>query len=177
MRRLAGAIALLGAWLLLWCSPALSHAELVRAEPAPGTTLKQPPGEVRLHLSEPVEAEFSPLEVYGPGGDRVDRNDARVAPEDARVVEVSLREGIDKGSYEVRWHVTSVDGHVIDGTYGFTVAAGGAREGAARPAAGREAAQQGESVPILLYSAVSLAILGVGALALLGVARARGRKP
>lgn len=188
IRRLTGAIALSAAWILLWCSPALAHAELVKTEPAVDTTLKQPRGEVRLYFSEPVDAEFSPLEVYGPGGDRVDRDDTRVAPGDARVVEASLRDGLDKGSYKVRWRVTSLDGHVIDGTYGFTIAAGGARDGAARagaegaeepqrPAARGEPAQQGGSVPALLYSAVSLAILGVGALALLGVARVRGRKP
>lgn len=64
IRRLAILLVLSAAWLALWCAPALAHAQLLRSEPEAGATLAEAPEQVRLRFSEPVEAEFSPLEVY-----------------------------------------------------------------------------------------------------------------
>ena len=55
-------------------------------------------------------------------GVRVDKGEASVAPEDARVVLASL-EKLPEGSYTVKWRVTSIDGHVVEGRYDFAVAA------------------------------------------------------
>jgi len=126
-RRLTGLLWLSVVWLLLSCVPALAHATLLQQTPAAGGRLDEPPDQVRLRFSEPVDAEFDPLKVYDAEGDRVDEDDARVDPNDARVVVEGLKE-LPKGSYKVEWRVTSVDGHVVSGEYGFSVTGSGGQD-------------------------------------------------
>ena len=112
------------AWLLLACGPALAHANLVEASPPQGSEVSKPPERVELRFSEPVDAEFDPVVVRAAGGARADAHDARVDPEDARVVLADV-ERLSKGSYTVKWRVTSIDGHVVEGRYDFAVVAAG----------------------------------------------------
>ena len=126
-RRAALLAGLACAWLVLACAPALAHANLVEASPPRQGEVSKPPERVELRFSEPVDAEFDPVVVRGADGARVDAHDARVDPEDARVVLADL-ERVTKGSYTVKWRVTSIDGHVIEGTYEFAVGDTGARE-------------------------------------------------
>jgi methionine-rich copper-binding protein CopC len=122
-RRLMALMGLSAVWLLLSCIPVLAHARLVQKEPADGAALAESPDRVKLRFSEPVDAQFSPLEVRNSEGERVDEDNARVDPDDARVVIVDLKQ-LPEGSYIVEWRVTSLDGHVVDGRYEFTVTAG-----------------------------------------------------
>jgi methionine-rich copper-binding protein CopC len=124
IRRGALLAGLTAAWLLLTCQPALAHATLVEASPAPGSEESKPPDRVKLRFSEPVDAEFDPVVVRDAGGARVDAHDARVDPEDARVVLADLKK-LPEGSYTVKWRVTSIDGHVVEGRYDFAVVAAG----------------------------------------------------
>jgi copper resistance protein C len=175
-RRLVALLWLSAAWLLLSCVPALAHARLVQEEPAGGATLAESPDRVELTFSEPVDAEFSPLEVRNSEGERVDEDNARIDPADARVLIVDLEE-LSEGSYTVEWRVTSIDGHVVEGRYEFVVTEaeedqppGEARgEGqkaeehaghTEREPAAQDGAQDG-SAPILAYSALSLGVLAV----------------
>jgi copper transport protein len=112
------------AWLVLACAPALAHANLVEASPPQGSEVSKPPERVELRFSEPVDAEFDPVVVRAAGGARVDAHDARMDPEDARVVLADL-ERVPEGSYTVEWRVTSIDGHVVEGRYDFAVVAAG----------------------------------------------------
>ncbi len=91
-------------------------------------------------------------------------------------------EEVSEGSYTVRWRITSIDGHVVEGRYGFAVTdargdqppsdARGEKGQPAKEHAGhaeREpAAQAGarvSSAPILAYSALSLGVMAVVAAA------------
>ena len=176
-RRLVALLWLSAGWLLLSCVPALAHARLVQEEPADGATLAESPDRVELRFSEPVDAEFSPLEVRDSDGNRVDKDNARVDPDDARVLVVDLKE-LTEGSYTVQWRVTSIDGHVVEGSYGFAVTdargdqpPNDAREAGGQPAkehaghAERELAVQdgarNSSTPILAYSVLSIGVLAV----------------
>src|SRR3712207_1998953 len=122
-RRLVALLWLSAAWVLLSCVSALAHANLVGSSPPQGSKLSTPPERVELRFSEPVDAGFQPLVVRDADGNRVDENDARVDPEDARVVLAGLEELRD-GAYTVKWRVTSIDGHVVEGRYGFAVSDG-----------------------------------------------------
>jgi len=177
-RRLVALLWLAAVWLLLSCVPALAHARLVQEEPADGTALTESPDRVELRFSEPVDAAFSPPEVHDSDGNRVDKDNARVDPDDARVLVVDLKE-LTEGSYTVQWRVTSIDGHVVEGSYGFAVtdARGDqppnndAREAGGQPAkehaghAEREPAVQDgardSSTPLLAYSVLSIGVLAV----------------
>lgn len=188
IRRLAVFLGLSAVWLVALCAPAQAHAQFVSAEPARGAELQQTPEQVRIRFSEPVEAEFSPVEVRNPQGERVDRDNARIDPQDARVVVEDLGGDLSDGTYTVEWRVTSVDGHAIDGTYRFTVASAGAetsqKAALADSEAGRDNSgqQAGRESPqstnnVLLYSALSLGALVIVVLAAAVVLRMRRREP
>src|SRR5215217_4132855 len=123
-RRTALLAELAAAWLLLVCAPALAHANLVETSPPREGEVSKPPERVELQFSEPVDAEFDPVVVRGAEGARVDAHDAHVAPVDARVVLADL-ERVTEGSYTVKWRVTSIHGHVVEGRYDFAVVAAG----------------------------------------------------
>lgn len=120
--RLAALLGLSAVWLFLSCTPVLAHAELLESEPENGAALEQVPDQVRLRFDEPIEAEFNPLEVYDQQGNRADEDNARVDPDDARVLVADLKE-LPEGPYTAEWRITSVDGHVIEDTFDFTVTA------------------------------------------------------
>ncbi len=117
--RLGGRLLLPG--LLLAALPALAHALLERASPAVGSTIKSAPAEITLRFTEKVEPAFSTVVVSGQGGERVDAGDPHVDPSDPMVLRVSLKP-LGPGSYKVVWRVVSVDTHVTEGDFKFTVA-------------------------------------------------------
>ena len=138
VRVVISCLCLSAALVSLCCPPALAHAQLIGSDPADDATLDEAPGQILLRFNEPVQAEFSPVEVHDAAGDRVDEDDARVDPDDSRVVLVGLRRDLPDGPYSVEWRLTSIDGHVIEGTYEFAVGDAGTREtsGATRTDAG-----------------------------------------
>ena len=100
--------------------PADSHAVLVRSIPAARAVLSRPPDRVQLWFSERVEPAFSSASVWSAAGAQVDRQDARVDPRDPKQLAVTLH-AIEPGNYTVRCRVLSVDGHVFEATFAFTV--------------------------------------------------------
>jgi methionine-rich copper-binding protein CopC len=115
---IAVALALLGAGVT---ATAWAHAFLDRAQPGVGSTLRQPPGEVRLWFSQALEPAFSRVEVVAGDGRRVDKRDGRVDATDRKLLVASL-EPLGPGAYTVRWGVLSVDSHRTTGDFKFTVA-------------------------------------------------------
>ncbi len=163
-------VAILGTaavWLLLLCGPVLAHAELKESDPAAGETVAESPEQVRLRFNEPLDAAFSPLKVYGSSGERVDEDDARKDPGDARVVEASLEE-LTQGTYTVEYRVTSVDGHVIEDIYDFSVISSSGSGEAEGGEVGEPEAGTGSPLHYLPYM-----VLGIGAVVLLLMALRR----
>jgi methionine-rich copper-binding protein CopC len=109
------ALAVLGA-----AAAADAHAVLVRSAPAARSTVGGAPDRVQLWFSERLEPAFSTASVWSAAGARVDRQDARVAPDDPRRLSVSLPP-VEPGRYTVRYRVLSVDGHVVEAEYSFTI--------------------------------------------------------
>jgi len=145
--------------------PVWAHAKLVESDPAGGDVLAEAPEQVRLRFDEPVQFEdpagseldlLDPIKVYNEENARVDKGNTRVSPDDPKVLLVDLKK-LSDGVYGVDWDVSSKDGHVIDGTFGFTVDSSRApTEGAADPKAGND---EGSSLGTILV--VSLAVLAV----------------
>ena len=182
IRRLVALLWISVVWLLLSCVPALAHATLLQETPAAGGRLDEPPEQVRLRFNEPVDAEFDPLKVYDAEGNRVDEDDARIDPNDARVLVEGLEE-LSRGSYEVEWRVTSVDGHVVSGEYGFSISGSGeqgSRNGAGngnQPAVGNGGGSFDFFPHTVVYGALSVGTLAlVVVLGLLVIKLARRRK-
>lgn len=57
---------------------------------------------MQLKLAGPVDAAFSPLEVYDGQGRRVDEDNARLDPEDPTILTVGLKDDLSSGSYTVK---------------------------------------------------------------------------
>jgi methionine-rich copper-binding protein CopC len=157
--------------VFLWCAPAGAHAELIVTEPEDGAVLTEVPEQVRLRFDEPVVAEFDPLEVRDQQGNRADEGNARVDPEDARVLVADLK-ALPVGTYAVEWRITSVDGHVIEGAFDFNVTASDVSE--LPDDAGGEAEGAGESGSGLIRVAL-ICLLGLSIVAALGVILRRRR--
>jgi methionine-rich copper-binding protein CopC len=98
-----------------------AHAFLARAEPRVGSTVRTQPAEVRLWFTERLEPAFSTVTVTDAAGQAVDTGDGRVDPAAPTVLRVSVPP-LPPGRYTVRWRVLSVDTHVTEGTFQFTVA-------------------------------------------------------
>ncbi len=99
---------------------ALAHAVLVRSVPSHRAVLGQMPERVQLWFNERLEPAYSTVSVWNEAGAQVDARDVRMGPDDPRrlSVTVSAREG---GIYMVKYRVLSVDGHVVDSRFTFTV--------------------------------------------------------
>ncbi|HLJ20518.1 MAG TPA: copper resistance CopC family protein [Stellaceae bacterium] len=107
----------------LWCGGehnAAAHAFLDRASPAVGSTVHTAPSEVRIQYSEQLEPAYSTARVEDGSGATVSTA-ARVDDNEPSVLVVSLG-ALKPGRYKVIWKVLSVDTHVTNGSFTFTVA-------------------------------------------------------
>jgi methionine-rich copper-binding protein CopC len=108
--------------VLIAAASAGAHAVLVRSSPAGRATVATAPDRVLLWFNERIEPAFSSASVWSAAGAQVDRKDARVDPDDAKRVTVSVPP-LPPGAYTVRYRVLSVDGHVVESSFSFTVRA------------------------------------------------------
>ena len=112
-------IALVAA-VVLGAGEAAAHAFPDHSEPRVGTTLARPPGDVRIWFDGEIEPVFSTMRVENDVKQRVDKGDARVNPQDNRVLEVTVPV-LPAGTYRVYWSVIARDGHRTEGDFRFRV--------------------------------------------------------
>ena len=110
-----------GALLCTGDGAALAHAFLERASPAVGSTVHTPPTEVRIQYTEEIEPAYSTAHVEDTLGATVSTDAVHVDQNERSVLIVPLG-ALKPGRYKVIWKVTSVDTHVTNGTFSFTVA-------------------------------------------------------
>jgi len=123
--RRARVVALTGALLagLLCPAPRVeAHASLVRSVPAHRAVLGQMPERVQLWFNERLEPAYSTVSVWNEAGAQVDARDVTVGPDDPRRLSVTV-ETRQSGLYTVKYRVLSVDGHIVDNRFSFTVKA------------------------------------------------------
>ena len=112
-------VAALGLWP---AAPAWSHAYLIRSTPAARAVVGRAPERVQLWFNERLEPAYSRVSVWSGAGERVDAGDVQVAPNEPTRLSVGLPP-LPAGGYVVRYRVLSVDGHVVEAQFGFTVRA------------------------------------------------------
>jgi copper transport protein len=154
--------------------PASAHAYILTATPAAGTTVDDAPATVRIQFDEPVALPDSPaITVVDAAGQRVDKNDVAIDPDDATAVVVHLAP-LARGSYDVHWRVVSADTHVVHGTYafGYGVAAAGAA-----PAENTVFDPSAPLASVLRWLALAGALAAAGALAFELLLLRRGDPP
>ncbi len=98
-----------------------AHAELSRSEPGQGAALGSAPSKLELWFTEGLTPSGSSAKVYDAQRHEVDKGTYTVDPNDATLLVVPL-EPLPDGTYTVAWtSISSDDGHVIHGTFTFTV--------------------------------------------------------
>lgn len=97
-----------------------AHAALTKAEPARRAVLTVSPKQVRLWFNEEIEADYASLSLYDANGKALTDKRPLVHPDDAKSIYLELPELVG-GQYTVKFRVLSVDGHVVDSEYNFTV--------------------------------------------------------
>jgi methionine-rich copper-binding protein CopC len=97
-----------------------AHASLVRSSPARRAVLLRSPERVQLWFNERLEPAFSRITVTDAAGVAVHLGEAAVAADDPVRLSVGVRP-LAAGTYTVRFRVLSVDGHVVEGEFPFTL--------------------------------------------------------
>jgi methionine-rich copper-binding protein CopC len=118
-RRAAAAV---GIFLALAPGAAWPHASLVRSSPARRAVLVKAPARIQLWFNERLEREFSRLSVWDASGRQVDSRDVQVDATDPKRLSVAVP-ALPPGVYVVRFRVLSVDGHIVEAEFPFTVGA------------------------------------------------------
>jgi methionine-rich copper-binding protein CopC len=113
-------LAMMASILLLLATPAWPHASLVRSSPGRRATITTAPDRVQLWFNEAIEPKFSSVSVWDASGRQVDLGDTRVEPDDPQRLIVGLKP-LTRGTYKVCFRVLSVDGHVVESEFPFTL--------------------------------------------------------
>jgi methionine-rich copper-binding protein CopC len=101
--------------------PASSHAGLVKSEPGRRAVLTTPPQQVRLCFNEKVEAKFSAVSMADDSGNAVAMGMPAMDPAEPRCLVTPVSGALWDGSYTVKYRVLSVDGHIVDYGYRFSL--------------------------------------------------------
>ena len=109
--------------LLLFPHDVSAHASLVKSAPARRAVLFKAPPKIQLWFSEKLEARFSSLMVIDSAGRRVDLGNVAVDAKDSKQLSVGLSP-IPSGQYRIKFRVLSVDGHVLEEDFPFTIRGG-----------------------------------------------------
>ena len=106
--------------LLLAPSLASAHAYLVKSVPAGRATLFSSPAKIQLWFNERLEPRYSSVSVHDPDGKRVDTGNAQVPVEDPKQLSIGVKP-LTAGKYTIKFRVLSVDGHVVEQSFPFTI--------------------------------------------------------
>lgn len=101
---------------------AVAHTALISSDPAADATLTAGPNRVSATFNEDLQPTFAAMTVVGPDGALWSSGDAEVR---GAVASVAVRPLGPSGRYTVNYRVTSDDGHVVSGSWSFTVTLAG----------------------------------------------------
>ncbi|MFI5257300.1 MAG: copper resistance protein CopC, partial [Gemmatimonadales bacterium] len=128
-RRLLAALAAIVAIIAILATPAQAwaHSHLRSARPAAGAKLDAVPRALSLTFSEPPELAVSSLRLVFIGADSTPVTlGALASAADPHTITASVTGPMAAGRYVVIWQVAGEDGHVVRGSYSFTIAEGAA---------------------------------------------------
>ncbi len=97
---------------------ASAHADLISADPAPGSTVTGSPSAIRLSFSQPLLS-ASHVELSTGQFQAVPAVTTQVAGSELRAI---LAQPLAPATYTVQWTAVSDDGHSTQGSYQFAVA-------------------------------------------------------
>lgn len=126
VRRLSASAAAL-AVLLATPAPAWAHGHLTASQPAAGARLTTAPRVLTLTFSEVPELAVSSLRLVFAGADSTPVALGTLAhAADRHAITAAIDGPLAAGDYVVYWQVAGADGHVVRGSYAFSIAEGAA---------------------------------------------------
>jgi copper resistance protein C len=115
--------------ILISCVVALSvctatdsfaHAKLIKSDPGRRAVIKTSPKEIRLWFNEKLESAYSSASLSGDDGRPIPLGKATVSRDDPKYMVLAV-EPLPPGTYRVKYRVLSVDGHIVDSSFTFTL--------------------------------------------------------
>jgi len=108
--------------LLLLLAPGIAsaHAYLVRSAPAQRAVLYKAPAKIQLWFNERLEARFSTFSLSDADGRPFETGKAEVPKEDSKQLSATVKP-LPPGRYVVKYRVLSVDGHLVEDEFPFTI--------------------------------------------------------
>lgn len=116
--RVLAAAALIAGIGVIGAAPGSAHTVLMACDPPADATLSTGPGRVSATFNEDLQPAFAAMTVVGPDGNLWSTGDPEVR---GAVVAIAVRPPGPAGRYTVNYRVTSADGHVVSGSWSFTV--------------------------------------------------------
>lgn len=109
------------ALFVVWAVQAGGHAILVRSIPEADAELPQPPPQIDMWFSEPLEAGFNQIRLLTSTGQEAPVGAINLDPADPTHLTVTP-EPLEPGIYTVAWqNLSQTDGHEWTGSFPFTV--------------------------------------------------------
>ena len=107
---------------LMWAqtSSVMAHAQLIKAEPARRAALDKAPAQIRLWFNEEIEGAYTTLTVFDANKKLVTNAKPKVVADDPKSIILPMPK-TNPGKYKVKFRVLSVDGHIVDSTFNYTV--------------------------------------------------------
>jgi hypothetical protein len=104
----------------LGISGAAAHSRLVKSDPSARAVLATVPKELRLWFNEAVEPAFAKVWIVPPQGAQIPLT-SHGDSSDPRLLIVALPDNLPAGPVNIGYHILSVDGHVVDDKFTFTI--------------------------------------------------------
>ncbi len=113
------ALAVSAVLIVTTAAPVAAHTGLESSQPSDGQVVVEPVASISLTFNRPVEPAGDGFTVsQGPGPQFLPDS---LSSADNRVWRLHFDTPLGNGVYEVSWRVAAEDGHVVEGTFGFTV--------------------------------------------------------
>ncbi|MBA3885728.1 MAG: copper resistance protein CopC [Acidobacteria bacterium] len=97
-----------------------AHLSVLKTMPADDSTVSPPPERVQVWFNQQPSPRISRLELRGSYAQDVELGKVEVHSED-RSISAPLPAALPPGKYEATWRTAGDDGHVMRGTFTFTV--------------------------------------------------------
>jgi copper resistance protein C len=111
---------LVAGYLLLLAPAGWSHAYLVKSVPAQRAVLYRAPARIQLWFNERLESGFSSLSIRDADGKQIEIGKSEVTADDPKRLSATIKP-LPAGRYFVKFRVLSVDGHIAEDQFPFTI--------------------------------------------------------
>ena len=111
---------LVAGYLIIPAAAVWAHAYLVKSMPAQRAVLYRAPARVQLWFNERLESGFCSLSVQDAHGKQVETGKSEVTGDDPKRLSATVKP-LPAGRYFVKYRVLSVDGHIAEDQFPFTI--------------------------------------------------------